>query len=32
MERRFMDYNAKYIDGKLIPVIPARLTEELAVK
>lgn len=30
MERRFFDYNAKYIDGKLIPVIPARLTEELS--
>jgi len=30
MERRFMDYNAKYIDGKLIPVIPARLTEDLS--
>jgi len=30
MEKRFMDYNAKYLDGKLIPVIPARLTEELS--
>ena len=30
MERRFFDYNAKYIDGKLIPVIPARLTEDLS--
>ncbi|NLK44532.1 MAG: D-alanine--D-alanine ligase [Tissierellia bacterium] len=30
MERRFFDYNAKYVDGKLIPVIPARLTEELS--
>ncbi len=25
MERAFFDYNAKYIDGKLIPVVPARL-------
>lgn len=29
MERSFFDYNAKYIDGKLIPVIPARLTDEV---
>ncbi len=28
MERPFFDYNAKYIDGKLIPVIPANLTPE----
>lgn len=28
MERAFFDYNAKYIDGKLIPVIPAKLTAE----
>ncbi|MBU5438785.1 D-alanine--D-alanine ligase [Tissierella sp. MSJ-40] len=30
MERRFMDYNAKYLDGKLIPVIPARLLKNLS--
>lgn len=30
MERAFFDYNAKYIDGKLIPVIPARLEPEVA--
>lgn len=29
MERPFFDYNAKYIDGKLIPVIPAKLTPEV---
>lgn len=29
MERAFFDYNAKYVDGKLIPVIPANLTEEV---
>lgn len=28
MERSFFDYNAKYIDGKLIPVVPANLTAE----
>lgn len=28
MERAFFDYEAKYIDGKLIPVIPAKLTDE----
>jgi len=27
-ERQFMDYAAKYIDGKLVPVIPARLSTE----
>lgn len=27
-ERQFMDYAAKYIDGKLVPVIPARLSIE----
>nr|WP_245746359.1 D-alanine--D-alanine ligase [Evansella caseinilytica] len=27
-ERAFMDYEAKYLDGKLIPVIPARLNKE----
>lgn len=25
MENPFFDYNAKYIDGKIIPVVPARL-------
>lgn len=30
MERPFFDYNAKYIDGKLIPVIPARLDTEVS--
>ncbi len=29
MERPFFDYNAKYIDGKLIPVIPAKLDPEI---
>lgn len=29
MERAFFDYNAKYIDGKLITVIPAKLTSEV---
>ncbi|WP_353096989.1 D-alanine--D-alanine ligase [Tissierella praeacuta] len=32
MERAFFDYNAKYIDGKLIPVIPARLEPEISDK
>ncbi len=32
MERPFFDYNAKYIDGKLIPVIPARLEREVTDK
>lgn len=32
MERPFFDYNAKYIDGKLIPVIPARLEPEVMDK
>ena len=32
MERPFFDYNAKYIDGKLIPVIPARLEPEVSDK
>ena len=32
MERPFFDYNAKYIDGKLIPVIPAKLTPEVTEK
>ncbi len=26
-EKRFMDYNSKYIDGKLIQVIPANITD-----
>ena len=29
MERPFFDYNAKYIDNKLIPVIPANLEAEV---
>lgn len=29
MERPFFDYNAKYIDNKLIPVIPAKLEPEI---
>ncbi len=32
MERPFFDYNAKYIDGKIIPVIPARLEPEVMDK
>lgn len=32
MERPFFDYNAKYIDGKIIPVIPARLKPEVSKK
>ncbi len=28
-ERPFMDYSAKYLDGKLISVIPARLSEKV---
>lgn len=32
MEKPFFDYNAKYIDGKLIPVVPARLEEEVSNK
>ena len=30
MERPFFDYNAKYIEGKLIPVVPARLDAEVS--
>jgi D-alanine-D-alanine ligase len=30
MERPFFDYNAKYIEGKLIPVVPARLDPEVS--
>ena len=29
MDRPFFDYNAKYIDNKVIPVIPAKLTDEV---
>ena len=29
MERPFFDYNAKYIDNKLIPVVPANLKPEI---
>lgn len=29
-ERQFMDYNAKYVDGKLVPVIPARISDEVS--
>ncbi|ABR49830.1 D-alanine--D-alanine ligase [Alkaliphilus metalliredigens QYMF] len=29
-ERQFMDYAAKYTDGKLIQVIPAKLTEKVS--
>ena len=32
MERPFFDYNAKYIDNKLIPVVPARLEPEVSTK
>jgi len=32
MERPFFDYNAKYIDGKIIPVIPARLEPDVSQK
>lgn len=32
MEKPFFDYNAKYIDGKIIPVIPARLEPEVSDK
>lgn len=32
MERSFFDYNAKYIDGTIIPVVPARLEPEVAEK
>lgn len=31
-EKPFMDYSAKYLDGKLIPVIPARLSDEITSK
>lgn len=30
MENPFFDYNAKYIDGKIIPVVPARLEPEVS--
>lgn len=29
MDRPFFDYNAKYIDNKVVPVIPAKLTDEV---
>ncbi len=32
LEKPFFDYNAKYIDGKLIPVVPARLEPEVNKK
>ncbi|NLJ97685.1 MAG: D-alanine--D-alanine ligase [Tissierellia bacterium] len=32
MERPFFDYNAKYIDNKIIPVVPARLDPEVMDK
>ena len=32
LEKPFFDYNAKYIDGKLIPVVPARLEPEVSKK
>lgn len=32
MERPFFDYNAKYIEGKAIPVVPARLEPEVSDK
>ncbi|AOT68635.1 D-alanine--D-alanine ligase [Geosporobacter ferrireducens] len=31
-ERPFMDYNAKYLDGKLVSVIPARLPADISQK
>ncbi|GAA0371805.1 D-alanine--D-alanine ligase family protein [Bacillus horti] len=31
-ERAFMDYNAKYIEGKIVPVIPAELPESVHEK
>jgi len=32
MERAFFDYEAKYIDGSITPVVPARLEPEVADK
>ena len=32
MERAFFDYEAKYIDGSITPVVPARLEPEVATK
>lgn len=29
-ERKFMDYNAKYVDGRLVPVIPAPLSDNIS--
>lgn len=28
MERPFLDYNAKYVDGKLIPLVPYEMSDE----
>ncbi|MBB6218725.1 D-alanine-D-alanine ligase [Anaerosolibacter carboniphilus] len=30
LERPFMDYDAKYVDGKLLPIIPAKLSPEVS--
>lgn len=32
MEKTFFDYNAKYMDDKIVPVVPARLTPEIMDK
>ncbi|MDQ0417060.1 D-alanine-D-alanine ligase [Croceifilum oryzae] len=32
LEKSFMDYNAKYVDGKLIPIIPANIPDSLHQK
>lgn len=32
MERPFFDYEAKYIEKKIIPVVPARMTDETMAK
>lgn len=32
MERSFFDYNAKYIDGTIVPVVPARLEPKVATR
>lgn len=32
MERAFFDYEAKYIDGSITPVVPARLEPEVALE
>ena len=31
-ERHFMDYNAKYLEGKLVAIIPAKLTSDTSDK